>query len=78
MMTDHAQIVGSVQPSPHLYLRIRSGFVGIGQTLHRWCGSKGYSQANVQRALTGKWKGPRASAICREVAEHLSKSGVAL
>ena len=38
--------------------------------------ARGYHHQNVRLALMGEWKGPRASAICREALGYLAERGV--
>ena len=53
--------------------RIRAGFVTKGTSFTAWCEARGVKHQNARKAITGEWKGPKATAL---VAEMLAASGV--
>lgn len=51
----------------HMLLRVRSAFIQQRTTLHAWCNANGIDPAGAHRALTGKWAGPKATALAAKI-----------
>ena len=48
---------------------IRAGFVLQGSSFHAWCTQNGIDTHNARKAVTGKWKGPKATALILQLSE---------
>lgn len=53
----------------HTLAHVRAGFVAQGTSLHGWCKRHGIDSQNARKALSGQWKGPKASALVERVTE---------
>lgn len=67
-------MIGSAMPSATVpnkteerQRRVRAGFVVQGTSLTAWCRARGVKHQNARKALAGEWKGPKASALIREI-----------
>lgn len=60
-------------PSPQLLKEIRAGFVLQGRSFTGFCREHGLTRQNVAKALTGEWKGAKASRIIRLVHEAATR-----
>lgn len=72
------QMRNTLEGDEQFYLVIRSKFVSIGGSVNAWSKANGYHHQNVRAALLGKWNGPRAEQIRREVVEYLANNGAPL
>lgn len=50
-----------ITPSPELLKVVKAAFVLHGTSLHAFCAQNNLIRQNVTAALTGRWKGPKAS-----------------
>jgi len=42
---------------------LRSAFVARGTSFHGWCRANGINTQNARKAVTGKWRGPKATEL---------------
>ncbi len=52
----------------HTTMMVRAGFVAQGSSLHAWCRQNGIDYHNARKALDGRWRGPKAEILVRQIA----------
>lgn len=50
-------------PSKALLKAVRADFIVKGTSLNAWCVDNGLRRQNVAKALTGDWRGPKATEV---------------
>lgn len=51
------------EPSRHLYLLIKAGFVYQGTSLTAWARTQGIDPSSARSAIMGLWDGPKGKAL---------------
>lgn len=49
--------------------QVKAHFVLQGSSLHAWCLANGVAPQNASKALSGKWRGPKATALIQKILE---------
>lgn len=65
------EIIGTA-PSEQTYRNARAELLRIGETVSSWARQHGYQHQNVRSALLGRWRGPKASAIVKEISDYIA------
>lgn len=59
--------VSPLTQNGHSLAEIRAGFVAKGTSLHAWCKANGEDTSNARRAISGTWRGPKATALLKRL-----------